>query len=115
MNIFDYAEQRKHPRVDVSWSVIMLTPQGDMVGKIENVSYGGAYVSCSTMLSKNDLFTMSIQAPNREPLNVGAKVARIDIPLSPDTEQVPIGLGVRFTHISKKDLQFISDVVSGAC
>jgi len=114
MNIVDYADQRKHPRIDVNWSVIMSTPEGNIVGKIENVSCGGAYVRCSTLLSKNDHFTMSIQAPNREPLNVGAKVAWIDIPLTPYTDQVPIGLGVRFTQISREDLQFISDVVSGA-
>ena len=113
MNLAETAGQRKHPRVDASWSVIMLTPEGKMVGKTENISCGGAYIRCSTLLSKNDLFTMTIQAPNREPLEVGAEVVWIDIPLTPDKEQTPIGMGVQFTQISAKDLQFISNVVSG--
>jgi hypothetical protein len=56
---------------------------------------------------------MTIQAPNREPLHVGAEVVWIDIPLTPDKEQVPIGMGVRFIDVSVDDLQFISNVVSG--
>jgi hypothetical protein len=113
MNLAQIAGQRKHPRVDVSWSVIMLTPEGKMVGKTENISCGGAYIRCSTLLCKNDLFTITIQAPNREPLHVGAEVVWVDIPLTPDKEQVPIGMGVRFTDISVDDLQFISNVVAG--
>ena len=84
-----------------------------MAGKTANISCGGAYIRCSTLLSKNDLFTMTIQAPNREPINVGAEVVWVDIPLTPDKEQVPIGMGVRFTDISDDVLQFISNVVSG--
>ena len=113
MNLAETAGQREHPRVDVSWSVVMLTPEGKMGGKTENISRGGAYIRCSTLLSKNDLFTMTIQAPNREPLHVGAEVVWLDIPLTPDKEQVPIGMGVRFTDISVDDLQFISNVVAG--
>mgnify|MGYP001555181587 CR=1 FL=1 len=113
MNLAQTAGQRKHPRVDLSWSVIMLTPEGKMVGKTENISCGGAYIRCSTLLSNNDLLTMTIQTPNREHLHVGAEVVWIDIPLTPDKEQVPIGMGVRFIDISHDVLQFISNVVSG--
>ena len=56
---------------------------------------------------------MTIQTPNREPLHIGAEVIWIDIPLTPEKEQVPIGMGVRSTDISDDDLQFISNVVSG--
>ena len=113
MNLAQIAGQRKHPRVDVSWSVVMLTPEGKMVGKTENISRGGAYIRCSTLLSKNDLFTMTIQAPNREPLHLHAEVVWIDIPLIPDKEQASIGVGVRFNKISVNDVQFISNVVFG--
>ena len=113
MNLAQTAGNRKHPRVDVSWSVLMLTPEGKMVGRTENISCGGDYIRCSTLLSKNDLFSMTIQAPNQEPLHIGGEVVWIDIPLTPKKEQAPIGMGVRFTDISGDDLQFISDVVSG--
>ena len=84
MSLAQTAGQRKHPRVEVSWSVKMLTPEGEMDGKMENICCGGAYIRCSTLLSKNDLFTMTIQAPNREPLHVRAEVVWLDIPLIPD-------------------------------
>ena len=113
MSLAQTAGQRNHPRLEVSWSVKMFTPEGEIDGKMENISCGGAYIRCSTLLSKNDLFTMTIQAPNQEPLNIGGEVVWIDIPLTPKKEQAPIGMGVRFTDISGDDLQFISDVVSG--
>jgi len=56
MNLADTAEQRKHPRVEVKWSVMMETPEGKLVGKTENISCGGAYIRCSKVLSKNDFF-----------------------------------------------------------
>ena len=113
MSLAQTAGQRKHPRVEVSWSVKMFTPEGEMDGKMVNISCGGAYIRCSKLLSKYDLFTMTIQAPNREPLHVRAEVVWLDIPLIPDKEQAPIGVGGRFTDISGDDLQFISNVVSG--
>jgi hypothetical protein len=113
MSLAQTAGQRKHPRVEVSWSVKMFTPEGEMDGKMVNISCGGAYIRCSRLLLKNDLFTMTIKAPNREPLHVDAEVVWIDIPLIPDKEQAPIGVGVRLSEISGDDLQFISNVVSG--
>ena len=113
MSLAKTAGQRKHPRVEVSWSVKMFTPEGEMDGKMVNISCGGAYIRCSKLLSKNDLFSMTVQAPNREPLHVDAEVVWINIPLIPDKEQAPIGIGVRFTEISVNDVQFISNVVSG--
>lgn len=112
MSLADTAEQRKHPRVEVRWPVTMETPEGKLVGKTENISCGGAYIRCSMLLSKNDFLTMTIQAPNREPLHAGVEVMWVDIPLFHEEEQVLIGIGVRFTHLSVGDLQFISHVVS---
>lgn len=112
MNSPDSIQQREHPRVEVSWPVTMVTPEGDMDGTIENISAGGAYIRCGTLLSKKDLFILAILAQDREHSWIGAEVIWIDIPLTSDSESTPIGMGVRFTDISAEDLQFLDDVVS---
>ena len=113
MRLASSHQKRVHPRSEVEWPVIMMTPEGDLNGTIENISLGGAYIRCETMLIKNDLFLICILAQDREGSWLGAEVIWIDFPLNTDTESVPIGMGVRFTDMSEDDLQFITEVVSG--
>lgn len=105
-------QQRQHRRIEVEWPVTMMTPEGDMDGIIENISVGGAYIRCETMLSKSDLFLMCILAHSRKGSWLGAEVIWIDIPLDADTESVPVGMGVRFTDMSEDDLRFITEAVA---
>lgn len=112
MNSPDFVRRRKHPRVDVHWPVTMMTPEGEMDGTIENISAGGAYIRCGTLLSKNDLFILSILSQNGENSWIGAEVVWIDIALTSDPEATPIGMGVRFTNISAEDLEVITEVVA---
>jgi len=112
MNSPTFVQKREHPRVPVSWPVTMVTPEGDIDGIIENISAGGAYIRCWTPLLQKDLFILSILSQDREHSWIGAEVVWIDIPLSADSDTMPIGMGVRFTNISAEDLQFVSNVVS---
>jgi hypothetical protein len=90
----------------------MVTPEGDMDGTIENISCGGAYIRCGTLLTRKDLFILAILSQDREHSWIGAEVIWIDIPLTSDSESTPIGMGVRFTDISTEDLEFLDDAVS---
>jgi len=108
----NFAQRRNHRRVDVEWPVIMMTPEGDMDGTIENISAGGAYIRCGTLLSKNDLFILAIMSQDREWSWIGAEVVWIDIPLSPDEEAIPVGMGIRFINLTSEDLQFLSEAVA---
>ena len=108
----NFDQRRKYPRVEVRWPVRMMTPEGDMDGTIENISAGGAYIRCGTLLSKNDLFVLAILIQDREKSWIGAEVVWIDIPLYPDTEAIPVGMGIRFTDVSAEDLQFLTDAVA---
>ena len=112
MNSPTFVQKREHPRVPVSWPVTMVTPEGDIDGIIVNISAGGAYIRCGTPLLQKDLFIMSILSRDREHSWIGAKVVWVDIPLSADSDTIPIGMGVRFTNITAEDLQFVSNVVS---
>jgi hypothetical protein len=108
----NFTHQRKYPRVEVQWPVTMMTPEGDMDGTIENISAGGAYIRCGTLLSKNDLFILAILIQDREESWIGAEVVWIDIPLSPDAEAIPVGMGIRFTNLTADDFQFLSEEVA---
>jgi hypothetical protein len=112
MNSPAFVQKREHPRVPVSWPVTMVTPEGDIDGVIENISAGGAYIRCGTPLLQEDLFILSIRSQDREHSWIGAEVVWIDIPLSADSDAIPIGMGVRFTNVTAEDLQFLSNVVS---
>ena len=114
MNSPDFVQRRTHPRVQVNWPVTMMTPEGDMDGFIENVSAGGAYIRCGTLLAKNDLFILLILHHDREYSWIGAEVVWIDISLSSNGngDIVPIGMGVRFTDITADDRRFLCEVAS---
>jgi Tfp pilus assembly protein PilZ len=92
----------------------MMTPEGDMDGFIENVSAGGAYIRCGTLLVQHDLFLLLILHHDREYSWIGAKVVWIDISLSSNGngDIVPVGMGVRFTDITADDRRFLREVVS---
>ncbi len=121
-------EKRKHPRIEVGWPVTMMTTEGNIKspsrldlkaakrrpfdGKIENISADGAYIRCETQLFQNALFLMGISGLERKPLWMGAEVVRTEVTFTPDLRPAQIGMGVRFTTISKKDRQFLADMVS---
>ena len=112
MNSPTFVQKREHPRVPVSWPVTMVTPEGDIDGIIVNISAGGAYIRCGTPLLQKDLFIMSILSRDREHSWIGAEVVWVDIPLSPDTEAIPIGMGIRFTNRTAEDFRFLTDAVA---
>jgi hypothetical protein len=53
-------EKRIHPRIEVGWSVTMMTTEVDIDGEIENISAGGAYIRCGMLLFENDVFVLGI-------------------------------------------------------
>lgn len=108
----NFVQRRRSVRVKVQLPVIMTTPEGDMAGTIENISAGGAYIRCGTLLSKNDLFILAILIHDREESWIGAEVMWIDIPLSPDVEAIPVGMGIRFINLTAEDQQFLTEVVA---
>jgi hypothetical protein len=41
-------ENRKHPRVDINWSVSMETSDGTIEAEVKNISLGGAFICCKS-------------------------------------------------------------------
>jgi hypothetical protein len=48
-------EKRHYPRVEITWPVTVITPNGPKVGRIQNISLGGALIQ----LNKTQLWLLN--------------------------------------------------------
>lgn len=103
-------EKRRHFRTELKWPVIVQHAEGDMEGETLNFSTLSAFISCSKPLKLNEVFDMTIDAPNRR-LSVNAEVVWSNIH-GRDDEITPRGMGVRFLNIENEDQQFIAKVIA---
>ena len=103
-------ERRRHFRAELKWPVIVQHSNGDMEGETLNFSTLSAFISCSKPLKLNEVFDMTIDAPNRR-LSVNAEVVWSNIH-GRDDEITPRGMGVRFLDIEDEDQQFIAKVIA---
>jgi len=98
------------PRANLRWQVNAVTPKGPLEGVTKDISTKGAYVCCARPLRLNEVFHMSINAPEKS-LHVKAEVVWSNV-YGPDDEINPRGMGVRFLKISSQDRKFIAKEVS---
>ena len=93
-------------RANLRWHVNAVTPKGTLEGVTKDISTRGAYVCCARPLRLNEVFHMSINAPEKS-LHVKAEVVWSN-KYGPDDEINPRGVGVRFLKISSQDRKFIA-------
>jgi len=103
-------KQHISPRANLRWQVNAVTPKGPLEGVTKAISTRGAYVCCARPLRLNEVFHMSINAPEKS-LHVKAEVVWSN-KYGPDDEIHPRGMGVRFLKISSQDRKFIAREVS---
>ena len=94
------------PRANLRWHVNVVTPNGTVEGVTKSISTRGAYVCCARPLRLNEVFHMSINAPEKS-LHVKAEVVWSN-KYGPNDEINPRGMGVRFLKISSQDRKFIA-------
>lgn len=108
--MFVKRKQDISPRANLRWQVNAVTPKGPLEGVTKAISTRGAYVCCARPLRLNEVFHMSINAPEKS-LRVKAEVVWSN-KYGPDDEINPRGMGVRFLKISSQDRKFIAREVS---
>ncbi|UCG14743.1 MAG: PilZ domain-containing protein [Deltaproteobacteria bacterium] len=59
-------ENRRYHRTEVNWPVTIETPEGSIEGETTNISSGGAFISCKSPLTANEVFEMFIHIQDRE-------------------------------------------------
>ena len=99
-------KQHISPRANLRWQVNAVTPKGTLEGVTKDISTRGAYVCCARPLRLNEVFHMSINAPEKS-LHVKAEVVWSN-KYGLDDEINPRGMGVRFLKISSQDRKFIA-------
>ena len=104
-------ERRQHSRAKIKWPVTVQSADGDMEGETLDCSAKSAFIRCSKPLRLNEVFAMTIDAPNRR-LIVNAEVVWSNIH-GRDDEITPRGMGVRFLDIEREDQDFIAKIVAG--
>ena len=100
-------ERRRHPRIQVTWPVIVKTSRGSIEGETKDISVGGAFIKYSEKLELGEDFQIVLKPTKQRSISVtGEKVWSGSLNINGKT--VFSGMGVRFTEISSEDRQFIS-------
>ncbi len=93
-------ERRKYPRIRVRLAVSILVADGLRQGKMEDISLGGAFISCESKLRPNEKVLLNYRDHSKK-MQVIAQVAWTNHE-SEGSRDKPAGVGVKF-------LQFLNN------
>jgi hypothetical protein len=71
-------EKRQYPRVEITWPVTILTPNGPKGGRIQNISLGGAFIQCTKVPELDDFFRLVIRPPESQYIFATARIVWSD-------------------------------------
>jgi c-di-GMP-binding flagellar brake protein YcgR len=104
------AQRRSAFRAKVNWPVIVETKNGVVEAQTRDISSGGAHIHCDEPIELYEPIKMTINAPERIPLKISARVVWSD---QKDNSDRPRIIGVSFTEISEEDQEFIEQQALG--
>ena len=87
-------ERRKYPRIRVGWTVSILAVEGSRQGRLEDISLGGAFISCEMPLQVNQKVVLDYRDHSKQMQDI-AQVVWINDE-SEGSGDKPTGVGVRF-------------------
>ena len=94
--------KREYSRVEVSWPFCMLTSKKLIIGKIKNISVGGALISCQELPSPEE--TLELQIEITDLFYVSASVENIRINVNDShSDSTAYDLAVRFTEMTEDE------------
>jgi hypothetical protein len=103
-------ERRQHPRVEISWSATIITPDGLLSCKTENLSADGTLIHCSELPDNLDRFRLVFRPSVRQLILATAE--RVWSKSVESDRKRAHTMGVRFTFIPAHDYQQISAAIS---
>ena len=106
-----WEEKRQHRRVEIKWPVTIQTAQGSKEARTNDVSLGGAFISCSQPLPLGEIFPLTINVPDQEAQTVTAEIVWSNINV-PEDKVINRGMGVRFIQISNEAREFLNEAIS---
>jgi len=100
-------DQRRHPRLAVSWPATMEIDRKSVNVCLKNISLGGAFVICREPVPLDEKFRIYIEVPNEDRLALNAEVVWSNMNM-PEAKVIHRGLGVKFvqnTQAARKRLE----------
>ncbi len=112
MDTSPVTNQRQCSRIEGSWPVVMLTNRGALAAETRDISPDGAFIVCDRPLPQKERLRLFVMFPNRRYLDILAEVTW-SYPHGSVVDNLPCGMGLRFTRISDADREFIASLASG--
>lgn len=100
-------DQRRHPRLAVSWSAAMEIGRMSVNVRLKNISLGGAFVICQDPVPLNEKIRIYIEVPDQDRFALNAEVVWSNMNM-PKAKVIHRGLGVKFvqnTEIARSRLE----------
>jgi len=103
-------ENRLHPRVEISWPVTIVTDNGIISGRIENLSLVGTLIRCTEIPELLYSFRLVFRPAERQLLIATAE--RVWSSTLVSNNSTPHAMGVRFTYIPEHERHVFSKIIS---
>lgn len=103
-------EKRQYPRVEVAWPVTVLTPDGLVIGRTQNLSLVGTLILCPEVPELLYNFRLFFRPAERQLLIATAE--RVWSRTSSNGKSMVHAMGVRFTYIPDHDYRLINEAIS---
>ena len=100
-------ERRRHPRVRITWPVVIQREDRATVGVATDISATGALVRTDKPPLPEESLELFILAPDREAIRVKSAVRWSQVDFCQD-DFYPSGVGIRFTGVSRLDRAFLA-------
>ena len=109
--------RRQYARVDVSWQASIFTAAGLIEGQVNNISIGGALISCRCLPKLEETFHLSIEIPHYLfALNAKAKQVRLNVyDREKGSTSLSYDLAVLFLDMSDDDKKVFHKAIDRAC
>jgi hypothetical protein len=103
-------EKRQHPRAEITWPVTVITHNGPVDGRTQNISLAGTLIRCPEVPDLNDHFRLVFKPAGRQMLLATGEMIWSDILL--DDKYAFYAMGVRFTYLPEHEQHVLGEAVS---
>ena len=90
-------DQRRHPRIAVSWLATMEIGQLSVNVRLKNISLGGAFIICQEPVPLDEKLRIYLEVPNQDRFALNAEVVWSNMNM-PEAKVIHRGLEVKFVQ-----------------
>jgi len=110
-NLENFSEQRRHPRIEVEWSVKISKGDDFIEGKTKNVAFDGIFIFCEEPLPLDEIVNISIEPTDQQSMVISGRLIWSDV-YGIDDQNTTHGIGLCFVKISDEDRSRFLDRIS---